>query len=223
MARGVVWIFLFDGDTIVFLCSGIPIEHNPSCTKVLTSTNLAAAMRDKTKSSSAMKIQVRDAFSNVAPGCLEECELDHGTVRAAVVKVTVFLDVCEVHLHHGVEIPPLIVVIAIHYNDSGGATAVKEIPSKVSTPSETVLCNAGDGELLFDGDGNFVGMAIFSDGRHVYVQGSVIFENLVEFARRIRVRVRQQERYRRSMSEKGKRRCRHDVYDDPVKRKRTFL
>lgn len=88
----------------------------------------------------SFQIQVRDAFSNVAPGCLEECELDHGTVRAAVVKVTGFLDVCEVHLRHGVEIPPLIVVVAIHFNGSGGATAVKEILSKVSTPSETVLC-----------------------------------------------------------------------------------
>lgn len=61
------------------------------------------------------------------------------------------------------------------------------------------LCaKADDGKPLFDGDGNFVGMDIFYDkgSRHVFVKGSVIFENLVEFANRIRVPARQQERYR---------------------------
>lgn len=88
----------------------------------------------------SFQIQVRDAFNNVAPGCLEECELDHGIVGAAFVKVTGFLDVCEVHLRNGVEIPPCIVVVAIHFNDSGGATTVKEILNKGSTPSQTVIC-----------------------------------------------------------------------------------
>ncbi|CAO2205035.1 unnamed protein product [Urochloa humidicola] len=190
MARSAVSIFLFDGETNVFTCSGIPVERNLSYIRMLTSANLAMAMKTKSKLGSTMRIQVRDAFNNVAPGCLEHRELGHGTV---FVRVTHFLDVCEVNLCHGVEFPPHNDLLAIRFTESGGVIPVKGVLTKGSSTSEcdNVLCKAGDGGPLFDGDGNFVGMNLFLDeGRCAFMPRSVIVEQMEQFQKRNELRAR---------------------------------
>lgn len=83
----------------------------------------------------SFQIEARDAFNNVAPGCLER--YGHGIDGASFVQVTGFLDVCEVNLSHGVEIRPHGDLVTMKLTvDSGGATPVKVIPTKVSMPSE---------------------------------------------------------------------------------------
>lgn len=85
----------------------------------------------------SFQIEARDAFNNVAPGCLER--YGHGIDGASFVQVTGFLDVCEVNLSHGVEIRPHGDLVTMKLTvDSGGATPVKVIPTKVSMPSEGV-------------------------------------------------------------------------------------
>ena len=68
--------------------------------------------------------------------------LYHGIGGASFVQVTGFLDVCEVNLSHAVEIPPHGDLVTMKLTiDSGGATPVEVLPSKVSIPE-------GDDEAL---------------------------------------------------------------------------
>uniref|UniRef100_A0A0A9BWD7 Uncharacterized protein n=1 Tax=Arundo donax TaxID=35708 RepID=A0A0A9BWD7_ARUDO len=165
-----------------------------------------------------MKIRVRDVSNNIACGWMEEHDLDHGI---AFVKVTQFLDVCVVNLHHGLELLPHSNLVAIQLIDSG-AMPVRGILNKDSSASEDgkngkVLCKiskAGDGGPPFDGDGNFVGMNLFSDtGRCAFVQRSVIIEQLEQFEKRYKLRAqRELDRFRPVVICIGERQRRKEDY-----------
>ncbi|CAO2174684.1 unnamed protein product [Urochloa humidicola] len=136
-----------------------------------------------------MMIQVHDVSNNIARGWLQRYDLELGI---AFVKVTDFLDVCVVHLRHGMEFPPHGDLVAIQLVDSDALTHL--MLSKDSSASEDgkVLgsSKAGDGAPLFDGDGNFVGMNLLLDtGRRSYVRTSVIIEQLEQFEKINKLRV----------------------------------
>jgi len=142
---------------------------------------------------------VRDVSNNIARGCLQHYDLDLGI---AFVKVVKFLDVSVVHLRHGMEFLPHGNLVAIQLIDSGALTPL--VLSKDSSASEDgkELCKslkAGDGALLFDGDGNFAGMNLLLDtGSWSCVQMSVIIEQLEQFEKRIKLQMaRRADRLRR--------------------------
>ncbi|TVU09190.1 hypothetical protein EJB05_42637 [Eragrostis curvula] len=177
---------------VLFASSGIAVECQMSVTKFLTSSSLvralknATALRDARRGHDALKIEVRHE-GNVLLGRLEEYDLDH---EIAVVSVRTLRNVYHVCLRHVMDFPLHSEVVAIGRHVSGnlviksGRLTVCSWASQ-SEDSEYLMfstCEYSEdlhGGALFDIDGNFVGMNLFSDvGGSIFLPRSIIRERL---------------------------------------------
>nr|CAB3448574.1 unnamed protein product [Digitaria exilis] len=89
LSKSVASIVLFNGDRILFSCSGIAMQHQ-FITKFLTTATLSRALSARTEEHKDLRIQVRLDGTKLYNGYISECDLDNGF---AVVQVSGVPDV----------------------------------------------------------------------------------------------------------------------------------
>uniref|UniRef100_A0ACD5ZEZ6 Uncharacterized protein n=1 Tax=Avena sativa TaxID=4498 RepID=A0ACD5ZEZ6_AVESA len=105
LSKSVASIALYNGDTILFSCSGIAMERRRGCnlTRFLTSASLVRAVNGTNKDHDDLKIEVRPEGNEVYMGVLDEFDLDCNFV---VVNVHAFLDVQVGSFEYALQILP---------------------------------------------------------------------------------------------------------------------
>uniref|UniRef100_A0A0A9CMB2 Uncharacterized protein n=1 Tax=Arundo donax TaxID=35708 RepID=A0A0A9CMB2_ARUDO len=193
-SRSVVSLAVSDGNTVLSAFSGIAIECQGHVTRFLTSGSLVRALNSKTKDHDNLKVEVHHE-GNIVRGFLGEYDLDLGI---AVVNVITFLDVQVVHLSPVVEVEllPCSKVVAVGRGICGKLMATSGILTCDSSGSEDnedlmlstcKICETWEGGPLFDIEGNFVGMNIFSVKEStVFLPSSIILERMDHFRTSLR-------------------------------------
>jgi len=186
-SKSVVSIAVSDGNTVLFACSGIAIEHQGYVTRFLTSAKVARALNDETKDHDNLKVEVCHE-GNVVVGFLGKCAFDLGI---AVVNVMTFLDVQVILLNHLREFMPYSNVVAVGRGISGKLMSTNGVLTPDTSRSEDKenlmlstckISEAWEGGPLFDVQGNFVGMNLFfGKGRTLFLPASIIFGQLLLF------------------------------------------
>ncbi|EES15501.2 hypothetical protein SORBI_3008G003100, partial [Sorghum bicolor] len=173
LSRSVVSISLCHGENVLFAFSGIAIECQSNFTKFVTSATLVRALN----------IEVcHEGYGAI--GTVVEYDLDH---VIAVIKVTSALDVYCVPLSYAEEVMPGRKVVAVGRDISGKLMATSGTLT-ASDRSEDCghlmfstckLSEVMQGGALFEFDGNFVGMNLFSNmERPIFLQRDIIFDRL---------------------------------------------
>ncbi|KAG0519896.1 hypothetical protein BDA96_08G026100 [Sorghum bicolor] len=151
-----------------------------------TSAILVRALNAERNGHDNIKIEVCHK-GNVAIGTVVEYDLDHVIV---VVEVTSALDVYCVPLSHAEELMPDIKVVAVGRDISGKLMATSGTLTDSGRSedrghlmfSTCKLSEAMQGGALFEFDGNFVGMNLFSNmGRPLFLPRDIIFDRLNHF------------------------------------------
>ncbi|XP_002443226.2 uncharacterized protein LOC8064571 isoform X3 [Sorghum bicolor] len=190
LSKSVVSIALTHGDlvgqNVLFASCGIAIECQPNFTKFVTSAILVRALNTERNGHDNIKIEVCHK-GNVAIGTVVECDLDH---VIAVVEVTSALDVCCVPLSHAEKLMPDTKVVAVGRDISGKLMATSGTLANSGRPedrghlmfSTCKLSEVMQGGALFEFDGNFVGMNLFSNmERPIFLPRDIIFDRLNHF------------------------------------------
>ncbi|TVU33888.1 hypothetical protein EJB05_15702, partial [Eragrostis curvula] len=115
MSKSVASIALFNGDKILFSCSGIAMEHQ-FCTKFLTTATLVRALNATNKYHNDLKIQVRLDGTKLYDGYIGEYDLDNDF---AVVNAYHVRDVQVGPFQSALENLPHGVVFAVGRDTSG--------------------------------------------------------------------------------------------------------
>jgi len=161
LSKSVASLALCNGDTVVFVCSGIAIECQEHITRFLTSASLVTPFFNTEKDKDDLKIEVH-LEDKIYNGIVDEYDLDH---NFAVVIIIASLDV-NVALKHVVEILPHGEVLALGRAISGKLKATNVILAGDSSgyEDEDPTCKISEvweGGPLFTSDGKFVGMNLF--------------------------------------------------------------
>ncbi|KAK3132545.1 hypothetical protein QOZ80_6AG0524230 [Eleusine coracana subsp. coracana] len=142
----------------LFIASGTVVEQNGSFARILTSASLVKVHHDQTE---------LIAF-------LERYDLH---LEIAIVRTfSYFRDIAAVHLDHALESPPHSKVVAVGRDGDGrlmntSGTLVSEFFSTCKFPKEW------EGGALFDFEGNFLGLNLFSDMRRsIFLPRSLIHD-----------------------------------------------
>ncbi|CAL4949063.1 unnamed protein product [Urochloa decumbens] len=183
LSRSVVSIALSHGQNVLFASSGIAIECQSNFTKFVTSAVLVRALNDERNIHGNIEIKVHHE-GNVAIGTVEEYDLDH---VIAVVKVMPALDVYSIPLSYAEELMPGRKVVAVGRDISGKLMATNGILTASSGSedcghlmfSTCKLSEVMQGGALFEFDGNFVCMNLFSNmERPIFLPRDIIFDRL---------------------------------------------
>ncbi|KAL6853958.1 hypothetical protein ACP4OV_019987 [Aristida adscensionis] len=187
LSKSVASLSVCDGDTVLFACSGIAIEHRRYITRFLTSASLVKAIHSVPELFRTTKIMVRHEGNKVCRGFLSGYSLEHNF--AAVIVMT-YLDVHVIPLNHTEELLPHCEVVAVGRGISGNLTSTSVKPTGDLSRSEQneedlenmfSNCKIRDleGGALFDYDGNYVGMNLFVImGRAFFLPLSTILNRL---------------------------------------------
>uniref|UniRef100_A0A0D9XYJ4 Uncharacterized protein n=1 Tax=Leersia perrieri TaxID=77586 RepID=A0A0D9XYJ4_9ORYZ len=183
LSKSVVSLALLDGDTVLFVCSGIAVECNEHDTRLLTSARLLKAFNDERKDRPNLKVEVHHEDTAVI-GSLREYNLNH---NIAAVSVANLPDLCTVSFKHIYKILPHSKVVAVGRDISGKLMATNGLLISDSSGSynnklRSSTCKFSEiyeGGPLFDFDGNFVGMNLaFTEEGTLYVPGLRVLEQL---------------------------------------------
>ncbi|XP_037478982.1 uncharacterized protein LOC119356168 [Triticum dicoccoides] len=183
LTRSVASITLYNGDTILFSCSGIVMERQGRhLTRFLTSASLVRALNATNKDHDDLKIQVRLEGKEVYMGGMAEFDLDR---NFAVVDVHAFLDVQVGSFQHAQILPHGETLVVIGRRVSGEIiTKNVELDgdSRVSEDDEDLDCKiseAWEGGPLLSVDGMVVGMNLFlTTRRAVFLPWGTILKHL---------------------------------------------
>ncbi|KAJ1257915.1 hypothetical protein BS78_10G033100 [Paspalum vaginatum] len=187
LSKSVANITLYNGDTILFSCSGIAIEcRGRYLTRFLTSTSLARALDCTNEDHGDLKIDVHHEGNEVYMGVMAEFDLDH---NFAVVNVHGFLDVQVRPFQHVLEILPHgVILVAIGRAVSGEMMAksvVLDDDSRVSQDNEDLDCKiseAWEGGLLLSVVGEVVGMNfVCTMRRAVFLPWGTVLKHLEHY------------------------------------------
>ncbi|AQK39767.1 hypothetical protein ZEAMMB73_Zm00001d023675 [Zea mays] len=161
-----------------------PVQCQSNFTKFVTSACLVRALNDERMNHDNIEIEVRHE-GNVAIGNVVEYDLDHVIV---VVEVTFTLDVyCAVPLSYAEELMPGRKVVAVGRDISGKLMATSGTLTDSGQSegcghlmfSTCKLSEVMQGGALFEFDGNFVAMNLFSDmERPIFLPRDIVFERL---------------------------------------------
>ncbi|CAM0948918.1 unnamed protein product [Alopecurus aequalis] len=159
LSKSVVSIALFDGETMLFACSGIPVQRLGNVTRFVTSAKLAKVFGDKKKDHDDLKVQVRHG-DKVVTGFLDKCDQ---YLNVAAVNVMDLSDLRTVVFSHGVKFRPHIKVVAVGSDVNGNLIFTGGILNGYSCgscymSSTCKISEVCEGGPLYDFDGNFVGI-----------------------------------------------------------------
>ncbi|XP_034568893.1 uncharacterized protein [Setaria viridis] len=167
LSKSVASIILFNGDRILFSCSGIAMEHQ-FFTKFLTTATLVRALNATTKHHDDLKIQVCLDGTKLYDGYMAEYDLDNDF---AVVEVYNVRDVQVGSFQSALESLPHGEVLAVG-RDTSGEIMVETVElngdSRVSEGDRDLYCKISkpwEGGPLLSVDGDMVGMNLFLTNR----------------------------------------------------------
>ncbi|WVZ82647.1 hypothetical protein U9M48_029891, partial [Paspalum notatum var. saurae] len=181
LSKSVANITLYNGDTILFSCSGIAIEcQGRYLTRFLTSASLARALDCTNEDHGDLKIDVRHEGNEVYMGVMAEFDLDH---NFAVVNVHGSLDVQVTPFQHAPEILPHgVMLVAIGRGVSGEMMAknvVMDGDSTVSQDDENLDCKISEVVRVA---GEVVGMNVFFTMRRpVFLPWGTVLKHLENY------------------------------------------
>ncbi|XP_051187636.1 uncharacterized protein [Lolium perenne] len=183
LSCSVVSLASFKGNTRLFACTGILIEH----TSVLTSASLVRSSDDENKIDNDLRIEVRLPNKQCVTGKLQHYSLHY---NLAAVNIMASPDLHTAKLYHDVQFEPCCKVVAVgRIFASGSLTATSGMltdePSKFDcTELLTSTCKitkAGIGGPLFDFDGNFIGMNFYDEENTPFIPRNIILKCLRHF------------------------------------------
>uniref|UniRef100_A0ACD5UQ64 Uncharacterized protein n=1 Tax=Avena sativa TaxID=4498 RepID=A0ACD5UQ64_AVESA len=187
LSKSVASISLYNGDTLLFSCSGIAIERE-GChlTRFLTSASSVRALNGTNKDHDDLKIEVRHEGNEVYMGVMAEFDLD---LNFAVVNVHAFLDVQVGSFQHALQIPPHGMMLVVIGRDVSGEIISKSVEldgdSRVSEDDEDLGCKISkdwEGGPLVSVDGKVVGMNLFlTTRRAVFLPRGTILKHLEHY------------------------------------------
>ncbi|KAM0848403.1 hypothetical protein ACQ4PT_054405 [Festuca glaucescens] len=159
MSKSVVSIALCDGESMLFACSGIPVQRLGNVTRFVTSASLVKAFNDHKKYHYDLKVDVRHG-DNVVIGFLDKYDLYLNVVSVNVVD---FPDLHTVVFNRGVKFLPNSSIVAVGRDVHGNLISTGGILNDLSCgswymSSTCKISEVCEGGPLFDFDGNFVGI-----------------------------------------------------------------
>uniref|UniRef100_A0ACD5Y3Z4 Uncharacterized protein n=1 Tax=Avena sativa TaxID=4498 RepID=A0ACD5Y3Z4_AVESA len=187
LSKSVASITLYNGDSILFSCSGIAMERQGcQLTRFLTSASLLRALNGTNKDHDDLKIEVRQEGNEVYMGVMAEFDLD---CNFAVVNVHAFLDVQVGSFQHALQIPPHGKMLIVIGRGVSGEIIAKNVEfdgySRVSEDDEDLDCKiseAWEGGPLVSVDGKVVGMNLFlTTRRAVFLPWGTILKHLEHY------------------------------------------
>ncbi|KAM0927749.1 hypothetical protein ACQ4PT_002661 [Festuca glaucescens] len=184
LSKSVTSITLYNGDTILFSCSGIAMERQ-GChlTRFLTSASLVRALNGTNEDHDDLKIEVRHEGNEVYMGVMSDFDLDR---NFAVVNVHAFLDIQVGSFQHALQILPHGEILVVIGRSVSGEIIAKNVEfdgdSWVSEEDEDLDCKiseAWEGGPLVSVDGKVVGMNLFlTTRRAVFLPWGRILKHL---------------------------------------------
>ncbi|KAM0874398.1 hypothetical protein ACQ4PT_037448 [Festuca glaucescens] len=184
LSKSVASITLYNGDTILFSCSGIAIERQGwRLTRFLTSASLVRALYGTNKDHDDLKIEVRHEGNEVYMGVMAESDLD---LKFAVVNVHAFLDVQVEPFQHALQVLPHGEILVVIGRGVSGEIIAKNVEfdgdSRVFEDDEDLDCKiseAWEGGPLVSVDSKIVGMNLFlTTRRAVFLPWGTILKHL---------------------------------------------
>ncbi|XP_051210089.1 uncharacterized protein [Lolium perenne] len=187
LSKSVASIALYNGDTVLFSCSGIAIERR-GChlTRFLTSASLVRALNGTNEDHDDLKIDVRHEGNEVYMGTMSHYDLDR---NFAVVNVHGFLDVQVGSFQDALHVLPHGEILVVIGRGVSGEIVAKNVEfdgdSRVSEDDEDLdgkISDAWEGGPLVSVDGKVVGMNIFlTTTRSVFLPWGTILKNLEHY------------------------------------------
>ncbi|CAL5073482.1 unnamed protein product [Urochloa decumbens] len=185
-SKSIASIILFNGDKILFSCSGLAMEHQ--LTKFLTTSTLARALNATTKHHRDLKIRARLDGTKLYDGYITGYDLDSDFV---VVEVCHVPDVQVGPFQSAVESLPHGEVLAVG-RDISGKIMVETVKlngdSRVSEDDRDLYCKISkpwEGGPLLSVDGNMVGMDLFlTNRRAVFLPWGTTLKHCLRFVQK---------------------------------------
>ncbi|KAM0847337.1 hypothetical protein ACQ4PT_055077 [Festuca glaucescens] len=152
LSKSVTSITLYNGDTILFSCSGIAMERQ-GChlTRFLTSASLVRALNGTNEDHDDLKIEVRHEGNEVYMGVMSDFDLDR---NFAVVNVHAFLDIQVGSFQHALQILPHGEILVVIGRSVSGEIIAKNVEfdgdSWVSEEDEDLDCKISEIEVLLN-------------------------------------------------------------------------
>ncbi|CAL5082221.1 unnamed protein product [Urochloa decumbens] len=186
LSKSVASIILFNGDKILFSCSGLAMEHQ--LTKFLTTATLARALNATTKHHRDLKIRARLDGTKLYDGYITGHDLDRDF---AVVEVCHVPDVQVGPFQSALESLPHGEVLAVG-RDISGEIMVETVrlngDSRVSEDDRDLYCKISkpwEGGPLLSVDGNMVGMNLFlTNRRAVFLPWGTTLKHCLRFVQK---------------------------------------
>uniref|UniRef100_A0A0E0R462 Uncharacterized protein n=1 Tax=Oryza rufipogon TaxID=4529 RepID=A0A0E0R462_ORYRU len=186
MSKSVVSLALLDGDTVLFVCSGMVVQRDGHVIKLLTSASLLKAFNDESQDHDNLKVEVHHKDA-VVIGSLREYHLDH---NMAAVVVENLPDLRPVPFNNVQKFVPHSMVVALGRDISGklmatgglliGGSSGSYNPKLMSSTCK--FSEVYEGGPLFDFDGDFLGMnlSLTTEGT-LFVPGDRVLDQLVNW------------------------------------------